>query len=120
MTEISLQDRLVQYGELTEIAEDQIFRKKEEGVKVVKRERDLLVEIYFELDYDKTVIERQIYTVLDFLSDIGGIQSIFMIIFSVVLFTVNYKRPEAFIASKLYKIKRTDDNQEAGSDNFKP
>ena len=43
-----------------------------------------------------------------------------MIIFSVVLFTVNYKRPEAFIASKLYKIKRTDDNQEAGSDNFKP
>ena len=39
-----MQDRLVQYGELTEIAEDQIFRKKEEGVKVVKREPDLLVE----------------------------------------------------------------------------
>ena len=56
------------------------------------------------MNYDKKVFEREHYTVLDFLSDIGGVQSIFMTTLAIVLAVINRKHPETFMASRLFKI----------------
>ena len=62
------------------------------------------MDIYFQVDYNKLVIEREMYTVLDFLSDMGGVIEIFIMGFSTLLAIINYRYPEAFAASRLYKI----------------
>lgn len=69
------------------------------------------MDFYFQLNYNKTVIDRQLYTVLDFLSDMGGVIEIFIIIFSVILAIVNYRYPETFAASRLYKILQHSDHE---------
>ena len=46
------------------------------------------------------------------LSDVGGIQGILVSIFSLILTLFNYKHFDAFMASKLYKIKKTDANED--------
>ena len=58
----------------------------------------------FELYYGKTFIEREIYTILDFLSDIGGLNDILIALFTIMLAMINSKNSEIFMASRLYKI----------------
>jgi len=51
------------------------------------------------------VVARDVYTFLDFLSDIGGMQG--MLISGVALFMVfwNYNMLENYMVAKLYKLK---------------
>ena len=58
------------------------------------------------------MIERELYTILDFLSDMGGVIEIFIIIFSVILAALNYRYPETFAASRLYKISKPSGDHE--------
>ena len=62
------------------------------------------MELYLEIDFNNVLIEREVYTSLDFLSDIGGLWSLFIPFFTVVLSLLNYKHPDTFMASRLYKI----------------
>ena len=65
----------------------------------------------FEVNMDQIVITRSTYTILDLLSDIGGIQAMLAPILSIPLVLLNYKHFKTFMASKLYKIKK-DDSEE--------
>ena len=67
------------------------------------------MDLYFQVDYSKTVIERELYTILDFLSDIGGIIEIFIKSFGLMLAIIYNNYPEVFAASRLYKITQPSD-----------
>ena len=99
-----MQDKPINYGSSTEYEADSIYRLKESYIKTVKRAPDQLMDLYFQVDYNKTVIERELYTILDFLSDIGGVIEIIVMSFGVVLAIVHHRYPEVFAASRLYKI----------------
>ena len=45
--------------------------------------------VNFEVAFDLTVIERTYYTTLDFFADVGGLQSILVTFFSVILSFIN-------------------------------
>ena len=62
-----------------------------------------------EVNLDQITISRSSYTILDLLSDIGGIQGILTPILGLPLIFLNYKHFETFMASKLYKIKKKDE-----------
>ena len=55
------------------------------------------------MSMDLTLIERDGYTFLDILSDIGGLQGILSAVVSVILIIFNYKYLDSYLATKLYK-----------------
>ena len=68
-------------------------------------EKDLIQGLYIQMDLDLTVIERSSYTILDVLSDVGGLQGILISASSLMLGILNYKYLEDYLVSKLFKSK---------------
>ena len=61
------------------------------------------------------MVTRNGYTILDVLSDMGGMQRVLFSFFSVVTSVLNYSNFDSYLASKLYKVgdeKRDKNNPE--------
>ena len=56
------------------------------------------------MNFDLVEYRRTYYTTLDFFADIGGLQSIFMTFFSVLLSVINQNKVDDYMAFKLFKI----------------
>ena len=56
---------------------------------------------------DSTLIQRDVYSSLDFLSDIGGIQGLFVSVFGLVITMVNTEKFEEHLIGQLfaYRVK---------------
>ena len=52
------------------------------------------------------MLERKNYTVLDVLSDVGGVYSVLFAVFSALINVCNYNNFDNFMAKRLYKLKR--------------
>lgn len=65
-----------------------------------------VMDLSFEMNLSQTVISRQIYSTLELISDIGGIQAILLQFFSIILSVFNYRNLNTFLASKLFKLKK--------------
>ena len=80
----------------------------------------------FEVNLDKHVILREHYNILDLLGEVGGVQTILISFFQFILYLINYHHFDTFMASKLYKIKKLEDEEQKSktyferSDYFKP
>ena len=57
------------------------------------------------MSLDQTLIERSGYTVLDLLSDVGGLQGILIYAISLLLSILNHNHLENYMASKLFREK---------------
>ena len=57
------------------------------------------------MNFDLTVVSRNTYNIFDLLSDIGGIQSILVTFFNLLLRVWNYNHLSNYLVSKLYKYK---------------
>lgn len=55
------------------------------------------------MNFDLTIVQRSGYTVLDVLSDIGGLQSTLTTLVSLFLTAWNYQLVENYLASKLFR-----------------
>ena len=66
----------------------------------------------FELDLDKKLIERTVYTILDVLSDIGGIWSVLVWAVFTLLSVFNYNKFDDAIITRFFKVK---DDQKSSS-----
>lgn len=71
-------------------------------------EKDYIVQmdISIEMNLDYTTLARTGYTTLDVLSDVGGIQSLLVSFFSILLGILNYNNFYNNMASRLYKVQR--------------
>ena len=65
---------------------------------------------------DLTLIQRNGYTFLDILSDVGGLQGILISAFSILLLAFNYKQLDSYMATKLYKTTAEVGSTEGGLD----
>ena len=66
----------------------------------------MLMMLNFEMDLDLDVINRVGYNVVDMFSDIGGIQSIIMTNFALILTVLNYNYFDSYMAQNLYKLEK--------------
>ena len=65
------------------------------------------VSVTYELDLDLTVIDRQAYSVLDWLGDIGGLTEAIFFISGTFLILFNYRKFESMMVSYLFLQKET-------------
>ena len=99
-----LQDELINLDDLTELEDSTVFRLEQLPTKSYEKEYDVQLDITIEMNLNQLVIARDGYTVLDYLSDIGGMQSI-LITGSAILLTIwNYQHLDNFLVSQLYRL----------------
>ena len=64
------------------------------------------MDITFELDLDQKFIMRKCYSILDLLSDMGGMIGILMGFFSSVVGCLNFNNFDNYMISRLFKVKK--------------
>ena len=90
----------------TELVDSQIFKLNRMPLQVINGPPHMLMLLSFEMDLDMDVINRVGYNVIDMFSDIGGIQSIIMTTFALILTVLNYNYFDSYMAQKLYKLEK--------------
>ena len=60
--------------------------------------------VSFEMNMDANSVERVGYNFVDMLSDIGGIQTIVMTSFALVMSILNHNYFDSYMAQRLYKL----------------
>ena len=104
------QDEPVNMDDLTLTENDQIFSIVQMSQMPTENFDWTQMEITFEMDLDVTQIERTYYSILECLSDIGGILSILLSGVAFILFIYNYQHMDNFLAVHLFKIKTKEQN----------
>ena len=66
------------------------------------------MDITFELDLDRKFIMRKCYSILDLLSEVGGMLGILMVFLSSVVSCFNFNNFDNYMVSRLFKIKKVD------------
>lgn len=89
MTEVELQDLAVNLDQVTELRDSSVFSIKYSHNVFRPLELDLIRGIQLQLNRDLTVIQRTGYTVLDLLSDVGGLQGVLASGVSLLLSVLN-------------------------------
>lgn len=65
----------------------------------------MIAGIRMQRNLDRRIVSRQSYGILDVLSDIGGMQSILIGTFAIILSIINFADFDSNLASKLYLLK---------------
>ena len=86
-TEVELQDLYIDLDDATVFGADSLFELKMQSSRIREEiwREGIMHEIDFEMGKEKKVLERNIYTVLDFISDIGGVQGLLVSLFAFIV-----------------------------------
>lgn len=96
----------------TAYEDDTLFKFEKLSTQPYEKENQFVqMDITIEMNLDLTVIERKGYTFLDLLSDIGGVQSILLSSFSILVGIWNYNYIDDYMASKLFNIGQRSKNK---------
>ena len=98
-----MQDKDIDLDDITELHDSSVFSLEPLPVRSYERDYIVQMEISIEMNLDQTTLARTGYTTLDVLSDVGGIQSIFMSAIGIVLGLWNHNHFDNYMASRLYK-----------------
>ena len=79
-----LQDELVNLDDLTELEDASVFKLENEKSRSYEKDYYTTTDITIEMNRNLTRIAREGYTVLDWISDVGGMQG--MLISGIALF----------------------------------
>lgn len=101
--EVELQDELINLDEITEIANATNFLVTR-GLSRSFEQNDITqMDLVFVRDLDYKKINRSQYSILDIISDVGGLLGILMGAVSVFIFIWNYNSLDNYMVSKLFK-----------------
>ena len=62
------------------------------------------MELTIEMSPDSQILARSGYTLLDVISDVGGIQGLLMSLIGVFLGVFNFRNFDNYLASRLFKV----------------
>ena len=62
------------------------------------------MNINVEMNMNLEIFEREGYTILDVLSDVGGFQGLLLSFFAIIISIANYEHFQSYLASRLFKI----------------
>ena len=91
---------------MTELEDDTIFNIRPLQPRSYEKDYNAQVDITFEVNPHQLVIARDMYTFLDLLSDIGGMQGMLVSGFGFLIAIWNFNYFDDFMASRLYKLKK--------------
>ena len=108
-----LQDKAVDLDDLTLIEDDTIFKLVKMTNLPYEKDRNVQMSMTIEMSLELLVVARTGYTILDVLSDVGGIQSLLMTITTLWIGVWNYKHFDNYMASKLFKVHKNGSKEKA-------
>ena len=103
-SELVLQDEYINLDDITKLTDVDPFKLNEIPTKSYEADSLTLMDITFERNLDLLVIARAGYTVLDLISDIGGILGILMSAAGTFLFAWGYNSFDNYMVTKLYRV----------------
>lgn len=103
-TQLFLQDYDIDLDDLTEIYDSSVFEIEPLPVRSYEKDYIVQMDISIEMNLDLQTLARTGYTVLDVLSDVGGIQSLLMSALGLLLGVLNYNNFDNYMASRLYMV----------------
>ena len=98
-TLLLLQDEIVNFDDMTELEDETVFRLDELPIRSYEKDFDVQLDITVEMNLNQLVISRDGYTILDFISDMGGMQGMLMSGCAMVVMIWNYHYNENFLVS---------------------
>ena len=102
LTQLQLQDEYYQFSQITE-DQQTIFSNKQSWRRPLEFEDvSLHLSVTFEFDLTLYRIDRDVYSILDFIGDLGGLAEGFYIILWVLLSIATYNNFEHFLIEFLY------------------
>ena len=102
--EIRLQDLPLDLDDLTEFAAENLFKVEPLPIRSYEKDYHVQMNINVEMNLNLEVFEREGYTVMDVLSDVGGFQGILVSFFTMIIPIVNYEHFQSHLASRLFRI----------------
>ena len=73
----------------------------------------------FELSYDLLVIQRQVYSLLDLLGDLGGLASSLYTLFFVSIVVMQFKAAVSYVSNHTYLIRDGDEKPKSNQKSTK-
>ena len=105
ITELNLQDILWQWFGWTREEHEDMFIIKEMKKRPYEYVNRVHIQLAYELNLDLTVIDRQVYSILDWLGDIGGLGEALFFIGGGILGILRYGQLDQMLVSALYQVK---------------
>ena len=85
-----MQDELINLDDLTELQDASVFKIEMETERSYERDLETIQDIRIEMNRDLTRIVREGYTVLDWISDVGGMQGLLIKMFALFMAFWNF------------------------------
>ena len=112
-TRLFLQDEAINLDDLTELEDGTVFSLEEQTIRSYEKDLQTQMDITIEMNLSETVVARDGYTFLDYLSDIGGMQGLLISGVAYFLAFWNYKYFSNYMVGRLFKLKiKTHDRME--------
>ena len=102
-TLLNLQDKFINLDEITELEDSGMFNLKQAPSKPFEFNEIDMQAVSFQINLDMTIIDREIISVLDVLSDIGGLDGTLVLIVGLLLSILNYNAIGNYMVANLYK-----------------
>ena len=103
LTELELQDSIT-LGEL-HTENENIFKIVTDTPRPLESKDAVHMIISYELSLDRTLIQRNVFSFLDWLGDVGGLLEILFIFYSLIYQVYHYQTFEEYLTRKLYRKK---------------
>ena len=84
-SELEAQDLLINADDMTQLEKDNLFELELIPARQYNALKNQVMQISFEMNLSLVSIDRQIYSSLELVSDIGGIQAILLSLFGFIL-----------------------------------
>lgn len=105
ITQLDLSDRIMRIGNLDE-DNYEIFRVVEGTERLYEFNDSVQLAITYELNRDLRIIRRHVYSILDYLGDLGGLSSSLFALFAVCIIVFQYKAAINYVSSRLYLVRK--------------
>ena len=99
----------VNFDELTELTADSVFTLEQGFTRPFEMHREAVFALAIDVNPHLPVVSRSNYTVLDVMSDVGGLAEVLFLFVSLGVSLLNYKNLNSFLTAKLYKMKAHSD-----------
>ena len=107
-THLELQDYdTMMLDEITRIDIENLFKLKRHDVLPYERFDNTWVSVTIERSLDIWHFEREVYTLLELISDVGGFSNALFVVLALTIALWNYNMFDNFMVSRLFKIKKT-------------
>ena len=114
-TALSLQDEYINLDELTVLKDATVFSIEKQAALPYEKDLNVQIDLTVEMNLDQKVVFRGVYSVLDYLSDVGGIQAMLISGVAYFLSLWNYNMLDNHMVSRLYKLKKPEHENVAKS-----